>query len=238
MPVISLPKIIHAATKQQMYDLVSDTNEQLLDVSSSEEKIEIFEPFYSVELDSFISLATSKKAKRDHENLYTYMRVRNHVIEKLETSTENICFHNLNDPSAKEFQIISGEVSLDVDSDLKELRFISLVIPQKATRNLPDLGPLPVSILVHDTKTDNGLIVGFRSLKAFGVMNATTITEVSSRKEEWLCQKLFNRTCDEFRNLKSDRGREIWAAMDKLIQEGLENANQDLDNTPPKQPAM
>ncbi len=89
MPTINLPKVIHASSPEILYELVSGTNEQMLSGVSDSEKIAVFEPFYSLELDTYISLATTEGAKEDTAKLYSYMRIRNHLISQLDLKAKD-----------------------------------------------------------------------------------------------------------------------------------------------------
>ncbi len=110
-----------------------------------------------------------------------------------------------------------------------------MVLPQNNNAFPECDGSFPVSIMVHEIEADTASIIGFRSPKAFSVASASVITEVSSRKEDWLCKVLFEKTCREFQQKNSsEEAKKISAEILNLIQQGEAEAapSEDGSHTP------
>lgn len=228
MSITGSPKLIHADTVDQLDLLVSEMNRQFLHDVPSVKKLAMFPPIYSVELEKYLSLATTVDKMHEHAHVYFYMKTRNHIVSQLAIEKErerSIGFLTIDDPRTHKFRFVTGEVEMQHTGIETEFRYLALVFPLDDQAAVESEHAFPISILFHDLSDDTGVMIGFRSIKDFSELKSGVVPEVSSRRTDWLCQRLFDRTCEDFKNnLTSEMAYEIWEEMKALIQVGEREA--------------
>lgn len=201
MPFISLPRIVHAQTPERLLQLVEDTSAQIL--NRDEEKIALFEPYYSVDLDCYLGLisASDRDSKISAGRLYSVMRIRNEVIAKLDLASRwPAAFTQIRTDNEKlsDLIFVRGQwQQTERDTPLGEeegpIKFIAMVIPKEECPFPEENGSQPLGVAIINEATDTARLYLCHTSKSVFELDRK-IPEFSSRNDDWLCSNLLDQT--------------------------------------------